>query len=1619
MPTLSTTAQTQVASATADLIDRILMESESVIPPHQRERLGSFISLYYRDVPGTDLKRNTPANLSGAALAHWAHAEKRKPGKTQVRVYNPHAERHGWQSSHSIVEVVTDDRPFVVDSLHCALVRIGATVHLTVHPILSVARDAEGHLTGLAQCDTSAQREAWVQIHVDRRTGKDVLAAMEITLRDVLGDVAAATNDWRAMLERADTCVRDLGERADHAAYAEASAFVQWLRDGHFTFLGYCEYSVAGKQLKLDKKASLGAIHHRRGSQRQSHQDVLPQADVLIDDESPLLVTKSALHATVHRDARMDLIAVSMRNDKGDITGWRCFLGLFTSHAYRAMVSDIPLLRHRAQAAFKSSNLNQDSHDGKQFGDIIETFPRDMFLQTKAPELTEMVTGILHLQGRQRVALFGQRDRFGRFYNCLVYVPREKYARELRLAIQSTLTEALDGRDVEFDTEFSSGSALARLTYVIWTNDNALDHEVDWDALEQRLIDVSRSWDDQFANSLHDHFGEEHGNALLALYGGGFDAAYKQSVQPSASVYDVERMETIADTGELALQFFKPLLSDERIAHLKLYSPNASVELSDVLPVLENMGLRVVGEHPFTVRRSDGSSCYLHEFTLRARNGEQIDPEAVSDQFSETFTRVWRGELENDSLNQLVVQAGLSWRDVVVLRALSKYMQQIRSPFSQQYIASSLHGNTEIVRNIVALFHTRLDPGHKGDRRAEIAGIDAEIDAQLEHVASLDEDRILRTFRNLIDATLRTNHYQLDAEGSHKDYLSIKLDPAQIEGIPLPRPMFEIFVCSPRVEGVHLRGGKVARGGLRWSDRREDFRTEVLGLVKAQMVKNAVIVPVGSKGGFVLKQAPAPTDREAFMVEGIACYKTFLRGLLDLTDNLVAGEIVPPVNVVRYDADDPYLVVAADKGTATFSDYANSVSKEYGFWLGDAFASGGSNGYDHKGMGITARGAWESVKRHFRELGIDTQSEDFTVVGVGDMAGDVFGNGMLLSEHIRLVAAFNHLHIFIDPRPDAATSFVERKRLFETPRSTWEDYNTDLLSEGGGVYSRKAKSIALSKPACQALGLEKATLTPNELITGILKAPVDLFWNGGIGTYVKASGETQADAADRANDAVRVDATELRCRVIGEGGNLGVTQAGRIEFSRHHGIDGVTALNYTDAIDNSAGVDCSDHEVNIKILLDQVVEQGELTEKQRDKTLEVMTDEVGHLVLQDNYQQTQCIALAAVQAPALMGEHGRFMAHLENAGQLNRELEVLPDQEQVAERLANNQGLTRPELAVLVSYAKMTLYPEVLDSDVPDDSYLMQVLVDYFPGLLAERYREQMANHRLHREIIATALTNHFVNRLGPSFAYRLHSEIDASVADLLRAFVVAVELFGMDSMWRDIEALDNKVPSHVQSDLMILVRGLIERSIHWLVRSRRAQAPVEDSITFYRKDLSALIDSLPKPLATINRQSLEARAAYFADAGVGSDLAARAANVVPLSSALDIVEVAKQTGSNVTLAASVYFELGARLELQWLRDQIAEISVNNHWHSLAKSRLRAELHNQQRKLTAEVLQLGKGAKKADTLVQKWANAVERDLRSYQRLMSEIKAVESTDFAMLSVAVNEVHDLLQTDHTMG
>ena len=1607
------TISDQVQAMNKDIIERILADANKSIPAQQRQLATQFIAQYYHTVPTEDLQQRTPAELRAVALTHWQLGLSRKAGSTLLRVYNPQPETHGWQSVHTIVEAVVDDRPFLVDSMRHAAARLGLTVHLTIHPMLNVNRNKAGEITAINERASQAGlREAYLQLHVDKRTGEDELLALQQEFTSVLSDVQAATDDWPAMVAFAqDTTARLSGFSEGRTGIQEAASFVQWLAEGHFTFLACCEFVADGEAFKVNKKHSLGLLNSKRKNGAFTAQQLIPaSADEFADSDKAIAVTKSNIRSTVHRDSKLDLITISLYDKAGNVEAKRCFLGLLTSAAYRHLTSDIPMLSARTARVVSNAGLPDGSHDQKALRDILETFPRDLVMQCDTDDLSKMAIGILGLQERQRVRLFGQRDRFGRFYNCLVYIPRDKYGRELRLAVQDVLSKALKGVEVEFDTQFSSNSALARINYVIWNDPSQDNSNLDWRALEQKIVDIAHGWDEQLSDAVRDHFGDEKGNALLRKYDNAFASGYKGSYPAGNAAFDIARMEKIVADDDIGMRFFRPPLGDEALVHFKLYAPDNPVILSDVLPVLENMGLRVEGENPHLIQSSDGKNYWLHDFILRAGDGSTIDPELNGERFMACFEGVWHGDVENDSFNRLVLAAGASWRDTVVVRALCKYMLQIRLPFSEGYIADSLCDNPEIARTLIALFQARFDPSASANAQKNVEALQKKLDTQLEGVASLDQDRILRSFRNLIEATLRTNHYQHNADGEFKEYLSIKLDTSHIDGMPLPRPKYEIFVCSPRMEGVHLRGGSVARGGLRWSDRREDFRTEILGLVKAQMVKNAVIVPVGSKGGFILKKAPGGNDREAFMAEGIACYKTFLRGLLDITDNLVEGDVVAPKEVVRYDGDDPYLVVAADKGTATFSDYANSVSAEYGFWLGDAFASGGSNGYDHKGMGITARGAWESVKRHFRQMDINTQTTDFTVVGVGDMAGDVFGNGMLLSEHIRLVAAFNHMHIFIDPTPDAASSFAERERLFALPRSSWTDYNAKLISKGGAIFERSAKSINLTPEIKEALDIKADKLTPNALINAILKAPVDLFWNGGIGTYIKSSAETHADAADRANDSTRVNGNELRCRVIGEGGNLGATQRGRIEFAEMGGKH-----NYTDAIDNSAGVDCSDHEVNIKILLDQVVAQGELTEKQRNATLESMTDEVGLLVLQDNYQQTQCISVTASQAPALMDEHARFMQNLEADGLLNREIEFLPDNDKVAERLASNdKGMSRPELAVLVSYAKMTFYDQLLASEVPDDPWLEQVLIEYFPALLAESYPEQMKNHRLRREIIATVLTNEFVNRMGPSFAFRMVDELGTGAAELATAFVVTKELFDMPDIWAQIEALDNEVSTETQTDLHILVRGLLERSVHWLIRSRRASQSIGDVVLLYRRDILALTAALPGPLTEDNQQSLNRRVQSYVDQGVPEALALAASNVIPLSSAFDVSEVAHNADADVEMVANIYFELGAALQLQWLRDQISELAVGNRWHALAKSRLRADLHNQQRKLAAEVLICKTGNASAQTRLKHWCTEGEAGQLAYHRLMGEVKAAGATDFAMLSVAVNEVHSLLQT-----
>jgi glutamate dehydrogenase len=1582
------------------------------VAPEQRAILENFVECYYAQVDPEDLAERQLADLYGAALSHWNFGRKREPGRVRVRVFNPTVEEHGWQSTHTIIEIVNDDMPFLVDSVTMEVNRHGLTLHLIIHPLVPVERDGDGMLVRLAAVDEQhGRRESFIHVEVDRVTDPARLDALAADVTRVLGDVRLAFADWQKMRERALAIVAGLDERAlpiPPAELAEGKDFLRWLADNHFTFLGYRAHELvtAGGEdaLKIVPDTGLGILRESPGKDVASGFAALPP-EVRAYARRPelLVVTKTMSRSTVHRPGYLDYIAVKRFDAAGQVCGEDRFLGLFTATAYSANPADIPLLRQKTAGVVARAGLAPGSHAGKALINILENYPRDELFQIGEDDLLRTAVAIMHLGERQRFRLFVRRDPFERFVSCLIYAPRESYTTDLRQKWQSILVQAFNGTSSEFNVHLSE-SVLGRIHITVRTTPGTIP-EYDVREVEARLAASARRWDDDLKDALIGAFGEARGNELLQEFGAAFPAGYREDFAARAAVPDIEMMAKLTDAQPLGMSLYRPLEAAPGTLRFKLLRLGAPVTLSDSLPMLEHMGLKVLDEHPHRVARRDAKPVWIHDFGLMSAVADtEVEVDALHEVFEDAFGRILRGEVENDDFNRLVVAARMPADEVVVLRACAKYLRQIGFPLSQAFIEGTLTAHADIARALVELFRTRFDPDGDAGAGARAAGEVRAIEAKLEHVDSLSEDRVLRQFLALIVAMTRTNFWRRDAAGRRRSFLSFKFDPAKVPGLPEPKPMFEIFVYSTRFEGVHLRGGKVARGGLRWSDRPEDFRTEVLGLMKAQMVKNTVIVPVGSKGGFVLKRAPASTDREAFLKEGVACYQDYLRGLLDLTDNRVDDRIVPPREVKRHDPDDPYLVVAADKGTATFSDYANAISKEYGFWLGDAFASGGSVGYDHKAMGITARGAWESVKRHFREMGIDTQTTDFTVAGIGDMSGDVFGNGMLLSQHIGLIAAFDHRHIFLDPNPDRESSFAERKRLFSLPRSSWADYDAKLISAGGGIHARSAKSIALTPDVQAALGVTADALTPTELVNAILKAPVDLIYNGGIGTYVKATGESNAQVGDRANDALRVNGRELRCKVFAEGGNLGCTQLGRVEFAQAGG-----RIN-TDAIDNSAGVDTSDHEVNIKILLGLPIAEGELTEKQRNALLAEMTGDVAALVLRDNVFQTQVLSVTGRIAPQLLDAQARFMQFLEKSGRLNREIEFLPSEEEIAERRAHGLGLTSPECAVLLAYSKIWLYDELLASTLPDDPWVATALVRYFPPALETRYATYMARHPLQRDIIATHVTNSMVNRVGSTFVHRLSETTGARPHEIVRAYLLSREVFGLVPLWMAIEALDNQVDDAVQSTMLIDTSRQLERGTTWFLRSRRLADDMGTTIARFSPGVAELSERLPKLLDAGERARVDTAVAAYVANGVPSDLAVRVVTFDTLYATLDIAEVAAGSKRPVELVAAIYFELAHRLGLPWLRERIAAVPGDQHWQMLAKGAMQDDLSGLQRTLTADILAGGEGSGPS-ALIGAWQDDNRRALDRALRLLAELHAGTSPDAAMLAVALRELRNL--------
>ena len=1580
------------------------------VPVEIASLVEDFSKLLYGNISTLDLNNRNDSDMYGATLSLWNSLNEHKDKQPIINVFNPEVSKNGWKSSHTIIEVVVNDMPFLVDSLRIALGRLGVTPHLMLNCPIKIIRDKSNKIIDLSAASDNKIKKTSTEtvffIEVDRITEPEQLDSIVQELQSVVSDISLTVTDWKAMKDKLNetiSIVKKSSYKCSKQEHTDCLEFLNWLKDDNFTFMGYRSYDMKTLEgdisLAAQHKTSLGLMKQSQGKDERLLSQLGEEAREIALGNNILVLTKSNSRSRVHRPALLDYIGIKHFDDKGNVLGEDRFIGLFGSAYYTNSALDLPLIKSKVADVCKSSGFAPSTHAYKALINILETYPRDEILQSKISTLLNNVLGVFQMQERDYSGLFVRRDTFDRFYSCMVYVPRERYNTKLRMQTQALLKEAFGSdQDVEFTTFFSE-SAHARTHYIVRVNSTKADINVK--EIERNLNEAAASWDDKLAIALKSHKGEALGKSLARKYVH-FPQSYQDEVLPGTALVDIEKFECLTPEHDLEMLFYQPLeeSSDSRLVKLKLFHLGEPIHLSDVLPILENFGLKVIGETPYSIKTADGETYWILDFSMLLTGKGQFNLAKVQSLFQNAFARVWAGKLEDDGFNRLILGAELGGREVSILRAYAKYERQIGGTFSQNYIEGTFSRYPSIAKLIIKLFNLTFDPKKKTTEKT-LTKVKSDIEVSLDTVSNLDDDRIIRRVVEIIGATIRTNYFQVDANNEEKPYISFKILPKLISDVPQPIPEFEIFVYSPQVEGVHLRGGKVARGGLRWSDRREDFRTEVLGLVKAQQVKNTVIVPVGAKGGFVCKQLPEGSRQEIFEA-GKECYKTFIRALLDITDNIIGGEVIPPANVVRLDGNDPYLVVAADKGTATFSDIANSISDEYNFWMGDAFASGGSVGYDHKGMGITAKGGWESVKRHFREMDIDCQTTDFTCIAIGDMAGDVFGNGMLLSKHIRLQAAFNHLHIFVDPDPDAASSYKERERLFNLPGCSWEDYNKKLMSEGSEIYSRSAKSLKLTPQIKKMLGTQKSSMAPTELMQALLSMEVDLLWNGGIGTYVKASSETHLEVGDRANDSLRINGCDLKAKVVGEGGNLGFTQLGRIEFATHGG-----RIN-TDAVDNAGGVDCSDIEVNIKILLNSLVQNGDLTIKQRNKLLYDMTDSVSDMVLEDCYRQTHSLSITATRSVSQLKEQSRFISELERTGKLDRGLEFIPNDEEIADRLVKGTGLTRPELSVLLAYNKMVLKDDLVCPEITNNTYYDKFLVEYFPQKLQKKYFTEMQQHPLRAEIIATQLANAIGNDMGFNFVNRMFEETGETVAEIANCYTIASNVFGMADIWQEITALDNAIPTAVQTEMLFQVRRTVRRATIWFLRHRNQALDVAKCIDIYRPTFIDLSKNLYSYMTKADSEKLMSEETELIKSNVPKNIAGYIAKLGSIFSTMDIAELTAEDNRGVGTVATTYFELGDRLDLHWFLDQITRQSVSNHWQAMARSSYREELDWQQRSLTSVVLRSDLKSKKTGELLDNWVTEHKVSLDRWKHILCEFRIGETHEFAKFSVALREL-----------
>ncbi len=1642
----------RAARARLDAAGKLLRGDKNNVPDN-------FVALLLGRAAPEDLAGYEASELAALAREAWAFLASRKPGAPKIRFDQPNAADGDRLKSISVIDIVNDDMPFLVDSVMAELAERGLAPRLVVHPILAVERDKSGKLAAPprdAGRDKDEARESVIHVHVARVEDAGRRAEIVQGLEQVLAEVRRCVTDWRPMVRRVNEVIQDLKANPPPLPVddiAEAIQFLEWVAADNFTLLGVCDYKLERQKKRGDRdlkpvlESGLGVLRggdvavFTRGGQVVS---VTPQLQAFFDEPRTLIVTKANAKSRVHRRVYLDYIGVKRFDSDGNPSGEFRIVGLFTSTVYIRSIRSIPYLRRKADAVLTRAGFNPETHSGKALVNVLETYPRDELFQIDEDTLYRFALSIQQLEERPRVRVLARRDRFDRFVSVLVYVPRERYSGQVRAAIGEYLAEAFDGH-VSAYYPYIHDAPLTRVHFIIGRKGGPTP-DPNRAKLEDRVAGIVRTWTDAFAEAVAGAYEASRANALLARYRDAFSNGYRDAYSAAVALKDIRLVEALTPDRPLGVDFYARSEDGKPCVGLKVWSHGRPIPLSERVPVLENMGFRVVDERTFQIGGQEGAEvdAWLHDMALERADGAPAGLEKLKSALEAAFVVVMRGVAENDGYNALVTAAGLMWRDVALIRTVSRFLRQIRVPYSQDYMWATLRKHAALATKIVELFHARFDPhptpstsfrkpsearlsvihdpggednsktgvmdsgsrasrsaGMTVDRTSREAAIVAEIEDALASVDSLDEDRIVRRFVNAVQSAIRTNYYQLGKDGLPKQEISIKFSSRKLEGVPKPAPLYEIFVYSPRFEAVHMRFGKVARGGIRWSDRPQDFRTEILGLVKAQQVKNAVIVPVGAKGGFVPKRMPAGGTREAIQAEGVATYKLFIQSLLDITDNYDLKGVVPPDNVVRHDDDDPYLVVAADKGTATFSDIANGISEQHGFWLGDAFASGGSAGYDHKGMGITARGAWESVKRHFREMNIDITNTEFTTVGVGDMSGDVFGNGMLREETMKLVAAFDHRDIFIDPNPDPGKSFAERKRMFALPRSSWQDYDKKLISKGGGVFPRSLKEISLSKEAQTALGLAKAKATPQEVMNAILKAPVDLLFFGGIGTYVRATAESDEAVGDRANDPIRVTASHIRAKVVGEGANLGMTQRGRIEAA----LNGVR-LN-TDAIDNSAGVNTSDVEVNIKIALSLPVRDGRLTLKARNTLLGKMTDDVAGLVLRNNYLQTLALSLAQRRGFEDLGFQQRLMQTLEQRGELDRAVEYLPDDVEIAERVRRQQPLTRPELSVLLAYAKLSLYADLLDSNVPDDPYLGRELGRYFPKALAQKFPDALEKHRLRREIISTQLANSMINRGGPSFVVRIADQTGAAPAAIAFAFAAVRDSYDMPALNEQINGLDGKVDGEVQLRLYAAVQDLLLDRVVWFLRNADLSKGLAGVVEHYREGIAALGKSLDTVLPKEAAAARAARIKELADASVPEALARRIGEIAELAAAPDVVLVADRTKKSIPAIVAAYFAAEAYFRVDRIAAAARGIVVSDYFDRLAFDRALDAIGDAERRITAAMVETGETGEAA---LAAWIKPRQAEVERIRAAIHQI-AGSGLTLSKLTVAASLLGDL--------